>query len=62
MISFKVYDFCLQRKSYTLNEMTVPFDEPNVINFSLGNQSTKNRITNKNTDNNNREESDEYLL
>lgn len=54
--------FCLQRKSYTLNEMSVPFDEPSVINFNLGNQSTKNRITNKNTDNNNREESDEYLL
>ena len=54
--------FCLQRKSYTLNEMSVPFDEPSVINFTLGNQSTKNRITNKNTDNNNREDSDEYLL
>ena len=33
--------FCLVRKSYTLDDMSVPFDEPNVINFQLGNKSNK---------------------
>jgi hypothetical protein len=54
--------FCLQRKVFTLNEMSVPFDEPKVIIFNLGNQSANNRDANKNTDNNNSKKSEEYLL
>jgi len=54
--------FCLQRKVFTLNEMSVPFDEPKVILFNLGNQSTNNRVTNKNRANNNSKKSEEYLL
>lgn len=39
--------YCLKRKTYTMNEMTIPFDEPKVISFSIG----KNNIQTRNTRN-----------
>lgn len=53
---------CLQRKSYTLDDIIVPFDDPKVIVFSLGNQYNKHsRLTNSSVDERGND-SEEYLL
>ena len=64
-IEYNVDDdtFCLQRKTFTLNDMLVPFDEPKVINFDLGNQSNKQQSDlTKNSSSSRGNESEEYLL
>ena len=54
--------FCLVRKSYTLDDMSVPFDEPNVINFQLGNKSNKLYDSTNTSVSSRSNESEQYLL
>jgi uncharacterized protein YbaR (Trm112 family) len=55
--------YCLKRKIYTLNDMIVPFDEPNVISFDLGNnQHNKQKYSTKNSASSQGSASEEYIL
>jgi hypothetical protein len=53
--------YCLVRKSYTLDDMSVPFDEPKVIKFQIGNKSNK-QYNSTNSVSTRSDESEEYLL
>ena len=54
--------FCMKRKSYTLNDMIVPFDEPRVISFDLGNKYNKQADSTKNSASSQGSASEEYIL
>jgi len=55
--------YCLVRKSYMLDDMTVTFDEPKVIKFQVGNNiNLTNNISTHSSVSSRSNESEEYLL